>query len=160
MKLELYTQMYAMDCWFASAMMVLRYFGKTDKEYQQLVKEYEEQEVTDPQTGTGVVKLKAVMKQGGNEYIIMNLLGDKNIQTDLIYRQTNANFDQMLKDEIAAGRPVILGLNQGNGGHFVVAYAVNGADLLIRDPNPNAAYARDKISFNQAASAIIVTNVQ
>lgn len=160
MVVKLYTQTSTMDCWFASAMMVLRYFKKTDKEYSQLKKEYGTQRVTDPETGDGEVELGTLMDSvGGNEYIIMNLLGTENIETELIYRESSRDFNDIVKREIAAGRPVILGLDRGAGGHFVVAYSMDGDELLIMDPNPSANHTHNTMGFDEVASAVIVTKV-
>ncbi len=92
---------------------------------------------------------------GGNEYIIMQLLNQNGIEAELIYRQRD-HFQNIVRENIDAGKPVILGLNRGEGGHFVVAYGISGENYLIMDPE--AGQSTIAIASDEIASAVYIIN--
>lgn len=151
-------------CWFACTMMVLCYCGKIEpgRSYAEMKEQYQDREVTNPETGEGTVTLKKMMEEcGGNECVILQLLEEKKVKGQLHYNSTGTDLTKVIEDAVREKKPVILGLDMGkDGGHFVVAYAVEGNDCLIMDPlgaeEDKPWSKRMSLSSGNIATAIVV----
>lgn len=147
------------ECWFACTMMVLLHFGAiANKSYADLKEAFRHEKVSDPVLGEGETEIEQLYATGGSETTIIELLNKRGINTQMLFRGNLAQqFDGAVRGALGAGKPVILGLNRGAGGHFVVAVDISGDDYIVFDPLANAPGTTLSINDVNIGTAIIIS---
>lgn len=147
------------ECWFACTMMVLLHFGAiANKSHANLKEAFRHEKVSDPVLGEGEAEVEQLYAAGGSETTINELLNRRGINARIIFRGNSAQqFDGAVRGALGADRPVILGLNQGAGGHFVVAVDIRGDNYVVFDPLANIPGTTLSINDVNIGTAIIIS---